>query len=243
MQEHILQSFDKELSSVQEDLVLMGKHILRQLERFTHVLTDIDRAEARKIRLEDAEINGEEVRIASRVEQILARFQPSAVDLRLLLALDRMSVDLERMGDEIRNMAQAVEYLKSLDEAVLANRSTIAMALVTVGSMIGDVLDALIERDTATARVVIQRDEQIDNVFKTTVRSLITHMLENPRSLTGALGLNQIARSLERVGDHTTNIAEAVIYIVEGADIRHEKPLPNAMKIDVNLSETVVSER
>lgn len=243
MNEHILTSFDKELSGVQEDVMLMGKHVLRQLARVTHALTDIDRSEAKAIRMEDVEINTQEVQIASKVEHILARFQPSAVDLRLLLAVDRVSVDLERMGDEIRNIAQAVEELKGLDEAVLGNRSAIAMALGTVGSMIGDVLDALIERDTVAARVVIQRDELIDNVFKTTVRSLITHMVENPRSLTGALGLNQIARSLERVGDHTTNIAEAVIYIVEGADVRHEKPLPNAIKKDVILSETVVSER
>lgn len=222
MSVHILTSFDKELSAVQCDAVQMGKHILQQLSRVKHALNDLDRSQTDAICREDDEINVEEVRIASKVEHILARFQPSAIDLRLLLALDRISIDMERMGDEIRNMAKAIETLPEADDPVLANRSTIIIALNTVESMISAALDALINRDSSAARAVIQRDDLIDNVFKTTVRSLITHMLENPRSLTAAFALNQIVRSLERVGDHTTNIAEAVIYIVEGADVRHK---------------------
>lgn len=119
-------------------------------------------------------------------------------------------------------MARSAGELKGLDASVLANRSTVTMGLATVGLMIEDVLDSLKRLDTKEARDVILRDGMIDDVYRTTLRSLVTHMMEDPASVSGALGMMWITRSLERVGDHVKNVAEAVIYIAEGADVRHD---------------------
>ena len=136
--------------------------------------------------------------------------------------MSRVSVDFERMGDEIRNMAGSVLELKGLDDSLLENRSAIIMAVNTVAHMIDDSILALSRLDTNLAREVIARDRLVDDVYRTTLRSLIVHMMQDPSSTEGAIALTWIGRSLERPGDHVKNVCEAVIYIEEGADVRHE---------------------
>lgn len=219
---HIVSSFDRELREVLQDTIDMGMLVRRQLADTAKALQSIDSEEAERIMTRDAEVNGFEVSIDAKIEAIFACRQPAAGDLRFLIGLSRISVDLERMGDEVRNMARSAGELKGLDASVLANRSTVTMGLATVGLMIEDVLDSLKRLDTKEARDVILRDSMIDDVYRTTLRSLITHMMEDPTSVSGALGMMWITRSLERVGDHVKNVAEAVIYIAEGADVRHD---------------------
>ena len=219
---HIVSSFDRELREVLQDTIDMGMLVRRQLADTAKALQSIDSEEAERIMTRDAEVNGFEVSIDAKIEAIFACRQPAAGDLRFLIGLSRISVDLERMGDEVRNMARSAGELKGLDASVLANRSTVTMGLATVGLMIEDVLDSLKRLDTKEARDVILRDGMIDDVYRTTLRSLITHMMEDPSSVSGALGMMWITRSLERVGDHVKNVAEAVIYIAEGADVRHD---------------------
>lgn len=219
---HIVSSFDRELREVLQDTIDMGMLVRRQLADTAKALQSIDSEEAERIMTRDAEVNGFEVSIDAKIEAIFACRQPAAGDLRFLIGLSRISVDLERMGDEVRNMARSAGELKGLDASVLANRSTVTMGLATVGLMIEDVLDSLKRLDTKEARDVILRDSMIDDVYRTTLRSLITHMMEDPSSVSGALGMMWITRSLERVGDHVKNVAEAVIYIAEGADVRHD---------------------
>lgn len=219
---HIVSSFDRELREVLQDTIDMGMLVRQQLADTAKALQSIDGEEAERIMTRDAEVNGFEVSIDAKIEAIFACRQPAAGDLRFLIGLSRISVDLERMGDEVRNMARSAGELKGLDASVLANRSTVTMGLATVGLMIEDVLDSLKRLDTKEARDVILRDGMIDDVYRTTLRSLITHMMEDPGSVSGALGMMWITRSLERVGDHVKNVAEAVIYIAEGADVRHD---------------------
>ena len=219
---HIVSSFDRELREVLQDTIDMGMLVRRQLADTAKALQSIDCEEAERIMTRDAEVNGFEVSIDAKIEAIFACRQPAAGDLRFLIGLSRISVDLERMGDEVRNMARSAGELKGLDASVLANRSTVTMGLATVGLMIEDVLDSLKRLDTKEARDVILRDGMIDDVYRTTLRSLVTHMMEDPSSVSGALGMMWITRSLERVGDHVKNVAEAVIYIAEGADVRHD---------------------
>ena len=219
---HIVSSFDRELREVLQDTIDMGMLVRRQLADTAKALQSIDSEEAERIMTRDAEVNGFEVSIDAKIEAIFACRQPAAGDLRFLIGLSRISVDLERMGDEVRNMARSAGELKGLDASVLANRSTVTMGLATVGLMIEDVLDSLKRLDTKEARDVILRDGMIDDVYRTTLRSLVTHMMEDPASVSGALGMMWITRSLERVGDHVKNVAEAVIYIAEGADVRHD---------------------
>ena len=219
---HIVSSFDRELREVLQDTIDMGMLVRRQLADTAKALQSIDSEEAERIMTRDAEVNGFEVSIDAKIEAIFACRQPAAGDLRFLIGLSRISVDLERMGDEVRNMARSAGELKGLDASVLANRSTVTMGLATVGLMIEDVLDSLKRLDTKDARDVILRDGMIDDVYRTTLRSLVTHMMEDPASVSGALGMMWITRSLERVGDHVKNVAEAVIYIAEGADVRHD---------------------
>ena len=219
---HIVSSFDRDLKEVLKATDDMGRLVRSQLSDVAAALQSVDCREAERIMARDAEVNGLEVSIDARIEAIFACRQPAAGDLRFLIGLSRISVDLERMGDEIRNMARSVSELRGLDASVLANRSTLSMGLAAVGLMIEDVLDAIGRLDTQEARAVIERDGMIDDVYRTTLRSLVTHMMEDPSSVSSALGLMWIARSLERVGDHVKNVAEAVIYIAEGADVRHE---------------------
>ena len=140
---HIVSSFDRDLKEVLKATDDMGRLVRSQLSDVAAALQSVDCREAERIMARDAEVNGLEVSIDARIEAIFACRQPAAGDLRFLIGLSRISVDLERMGDEIRNMARSVSELRGLDASVLANRSTVTMGLATVGLMIEDVLDSL----------------------------------------------------------------------------------------------------
>lgn len=190
---HIVKSYDRDLEEVLGEVTAMGRLVREQLVKAADALEKLDADEARSVMTRDAEVNGYEV-----------------------------SVDFERMGDEIRNMAGSVLELKGLDDSLLENRSAIIMAVNTVAHMIDDSILALSRLDTNLAREVIARDRLVDDVYRTTLRSLIVHMMQDPSSTEGAIALTWIGRSLERTGDHVKNVCEAVIYIEEGADVRHE---------------------
>ena len=210
---HIVKSYDRDLEEVLGEVTAMGRLVREQL---------VKAADARSVMTRDAEVNGYEVSVDAKIESVFARRQPAARDLRTLIGMSRVSVDFERMGDEIRNMAGSVLELKGLDDSLLENRSAIIMAVNTVAHMIDDSILALSRLDTNLAREVIARDRLVDDVYRTTLRSLIVHMMQDPSSTEGAIALTWIGRSLERTGDHVKNVCEAVIYIEEGADVRHE---------------------
>lgn len=220
---HILKSFDRDLDSVTGLVVEMGKTVSEQLEKAGRALITLDTMLAEAVRDGDAVVNGEHVKLDAEVEHQIAIRQPQAVDLRRLLGCSRVGLDLERMGDEVRNIARSILRLADHPaEGVLQNRSALVMAVVTLRNMMDDVLDAFLSDDTEKARSVMQRDRMVDDVFRTTLRSLVTHMVEDPGATSSAMELIWIAKALERVGDHTKNIAETVVFIREGADVRHD---------------------
>ena len=219
---HIVKSFDRDLDEVLAEVTAMGKLVREQLVKAADALQKLDADEARSVMVRDAEVNGCEVAVDAKIESVFARRQPAARDLRMLIGMSRVSVDFERMGDEIRNMAGSVLELKGLDASLLENRSAIIMAVDTVAHMIDDSILALSRLDTDLAREIIDRDHLVDDVYKTALRSLIVHMMQDPSSIEGAIALTWIGRSLERVGDHVKNVCEAVVYIKDGADVRHE---------------------
>lgn len=219
---HIVKSYDRDLEEVLGEVTAMGRLVREQLVKAADALEKLDADEARSVMTRDAEVNGYEVSVDAKIESVFARRQLAARDLRTLIGMSRVSVDFERMGDEIRNMAGSVLELKGLDDSLLENRSAIIMAVNTVAHMIDDSILALSRLDTNLAREVIARDRLVDDVYRTTLRSLIVHMMQDPSSTEGAIALTWIGRSLERTGDHVKNVCEAVIYIEEGADVRHE---------------------
>ncbi len=269
MEQHIVKSYDRDLAVVLSEVTAMGRLVRTQLMDASVALAKLDCEMAKRIMKRDAEVNGYEVTVDALIESVFARRQPAAGDLRSLIGMERISVDFERMGDEIRIMAGSIERLNGLDVALLETRASLIMALETVARMIDDVIVAVSRRDSTLAREVIARDQAVDEVYRTALRSLILHMMQDPstvegalaltwigrsplareviardqavdevyrtalRSLIlhmmqdpstveGALALTWIGRSLERTGDHVKNIGEAVVYIVEGADVRHE---------------------
>lgn len=223
MSGHILKSFDRDLDEVTKLVYTMGTTVSSQLEKAGKALIKLDVALAEEVRDGDAIVNGQHVEVDAQVENQIAIRQPQAVDLRRLLGCSRISIDLERMGDETRNIARSILRLAEQPaESVLANRSALVMAVATLRHMIDDVMQAFLADDTDTAREVMLRDRMVDDVFRTTLRSLVTHMVEDPGATTSAMELIWIAKALERVGDHTKNVAETVIFIREGADVRHD---------------------
>lgn len=225
MSGHILKSFDRDLDEVTKLVYTMGTTVSSQLEKAGKALIKLDVALAEEVRDGDAVVNGQHVEVDAQVENQIAirQPQPQAVDLRRLLGCSRISMDLERMGDEARNIARSILRLAEQPaESVLANRSALVMAVATLRHMIDDVMQAFLADDTDTAREVMLRDRMVDDVFRTTLRSLVTHMVEDPGATTSAMELIWIAKALERVGDHTKNVAETVIFIREGADVRHD---------------------
>lgn len=219
---HIVKSYDLDLEGVLAELTAMGRLVRKQLTDTAVALARLDEEEGARIMRRDAEVNGYEVTVDALIEQVFARRQPAAGDLRRLIGMGRISVDFERMGDEIRAMASSIGRLGGLDESLLESRAALIMAVETVAHMIDDAIVAVARGDAELARNVIERDRSIDEVYRTTLRSLILHMMRDPATVEGALALTWIGRSLERTGDHVKNIGEAVIYMVEGADVRHE---------------------
>lgn len=219
---HIVKSYDRDLEEVLGEVTAMGRLVREQLVKAADALEKLDADEARSVMTRDAEVNGYEVSVDAKIESVFARRQPAARDLRTLIGMSRVSVDFERMGDEIRNMAGSVLELKGLDDSLLENRSAIIMAVNTVAHMIDDSILALSRLDTNLAREVIARDQAR--------RRRLPHDAQEPDRAhdagsvlhEGAIALTWIGRSLERTGDHVKNVCEAVIYIEEGADVRHE---------------------
>lgn len=218
---HSVSSYDRELSELVGRVSSMGELILEQLRNVHSALSAFDAEAAAAVAARDAEVNGWEVLIDRTIEEICARRQPAAADLRLLLGISRAASDLERMGDEIRNIARTVARVGKPGKFAQSATVTLSASFSTAGIMIADALEALRARDARLAREVIARDELIDGVFRT-VMEQVTDQIRQGADARGSIALGWIAKTLERIGDHAKNVAEAVVYICEGADIRHE---------------------
>ena len=216
---------DAELDRVRQKILRMGGEAEAMLERVMEALASRHHEEAEAVRLRDRRVDDLEVEIDRDIYGIMARQQPTAVDLRFLIASTRIISELERVGDSAKNIAESV--LRIAEQPPFAAIADVPRMGGLAISMLRDSLDAFSEGDPATAREVIVRDEEMDDLFDRVNRDLVPIMVDDPDTIGRALEILQIATNLERAADHATNIAEDVVFLVEAADIRHRPPSPD----------------
>ena len=218
--DHISKQFNVELDEVKSHMLEMGGLVEKQISDSVLALLDSDTGIAERVREGDQKINQMEVAIDEECTRILARRQPAASDLRLVIAISKVVTDLERMGDEAGKIAkQAISLADSGDSP--HGYIEIRHIGIHVGKMVRDALDAFARMDMDMALKVAEEDKVVDQEYGSAIRSLITYMMEDPRNISNSINVLWAFRSLERVGDHAINIAEHVIYLVKGTDVRH----------------------
>lgn len=219
---HISKQFNEELDEIKTRMLEMGGLVERQVADAINAIMHSDLELAEKVRRSDRTVNQMEVSIDEECALILARRQPAASDLRMVLSISRCLHDLERIGDEAKKIAkQAIQLI----EMGQAPRSVIEIRHIgnRVIGMVRESLDCFARLDTEQALHVAQEDSSVDTEYATALRSLVTYMMEDPRSISPVLHIMWSLRSLERIGDHARNVAEHVIYLVQGQDVRHVK--------------------
>lgn len=219
--QHISHQFDEELEGLRRKVMQAGGLVEGQLAAALSALADADVEAAKTVVADDYKINALEVEIDEQCTQILARRQPVAGDLRLIIACIKTVTDLERMGDEAVRIARMAARSGEAGTAVPHRQSEIRHLGLHVSRMLRDALDAFARTDTELAVAVVEEDHAVDREYESITRELITFMMEDPRSIPRALEVQWSARALERIGDRACNICEYVIYLVKGKDVRH----------------------
>ena len=228
---HISQQYNIELEAIRTHLSEMGGMAQRQVNDAIQALIDADVERAEQVVRADLKVNSMEMAIDEECIRILARRQPAASDLRLVIAVTKAITDLERIGDEATKIArQAI----AMNKDGLAPRGYIEVRHIggSVAGMLQDALDAFARLDMSLALNVVQTDKQVDMEYSTAMRELVTFMIEDPRSITRVLNIMWSLRALERIGDHARNLAQYVIYLVNGEDVRHS----NLEEIEENIN-------
>ena len=225
MNEHLSKQFDAELEAIRSRVLEMGGLVEAQIRRALDALNGGDRALADAVIANDHRVNGMEVSIDGDCSQVIVRRQPAANDLRLILAITKTVTDLERIGDEAQKIARMAKSIHERGAEGRAPRGVeVRHAAEVALAMLRRALDAFARLDVAAAADVIRDDAAIDSEFRSVLRQLITYMMEDPRTISTALEVVWVAKAIERIGDHSKNMAEYVIYIVRGTDVRHTDP-------------------
>jgi phosphate transport system protein len=218
--QHISAQFNAELEDVRNRVLAMGGLVEQQIGSAMRALVECDVEEARAVVNNDTRVNAMEVAIDEECSRVLARRQPAASDLRLLMAVIKTITDLERIGDEAERIARMTGEICSQADGRFHHDEVRHLGEMVRG-MLHDALDAFARLDDQAALSTARKDRQIDREYESILRQLITHMMEDPRHIRRALSVTWAARSLERIGDHSKNICEYVIYLVKGKDVRH----------------------
>jgi phosphate transport system protein len=222
MSEHLSKQFDNDLDALRAHVTRMGGLVEEQVRAALTAFVEGDRDLLETIIARDAGVDEMEIAIDSDCSHLIAKRQPAAGDLRMVLAVGKTVTDLERIGDEAKKIAKVTRNIleRGMSQCLMQTMHIRAMGNQTV-AMLHDVLDAFVRGDTAMAARIVRQDKEIDQNFRAIVRQMITFMMEDPRTITTALDVIFIAKSIERIGDHSKNIAEDVIYITMGRDVRH----------------------
>ena len=216
---HISSEFNEELEALRRSTLEMGGLVEEQLASALKFFASQDSSLLSDIESIEQKINAAEIDLDDQVESLIVRRQPIASDLRLVLAVSKIVRDLERIGDELEKVGRL--SLESFDSADGVGITEIQRIAEQVAKMLSESLTAFARLDLDLARDIFERERKVDKVYQSALRSLATFMIEDPRNIGSVLNIVWIARSLERVGDHATNIAEYVIYLVQGVDVRH----------------------
>ncbi|QKX16737.1 phosphate signaling complex protein PhoU [Microbulbifer sp. YPW1] len=218
--QHISRQFNEDLESLKTEMLEMGGMVTRQVADAVEALANADSELAEKVLKVEEEIDRCEMELDEHATLIIAKRQPAASDLRMVMSVIRIARDLERVGDEASKVAKMAIALT--DEGTAPRGYTeIRHIANAVRKMLNDALDAYTRFDVASAMETLAEDEQVDMDYRSAVREMITYMMEDPRSISRVMNVLWTLRSLERIGDHAKNICEQVVYLVKGADIRH----------------------
>lgn len=217
---HISQQFNAELESLRNNVLTMGGLVEKQLSDAMTALIEYNTALAEVVITNDYKVNAMEVSIDEECSRILARRQPTASDLRLIVAIIKTITDLERIGDEAEKIGHMAIHLADIDDKKKPLDSLQHMG-ETVQKMLHNALDSFARLDIEQAVETAKRDAKVDNEYEAISRQVITFMMEDPRIITRSLDIMWSARALERIGDHARNICEYLIYLVRGRDVRH----------------------
>ncbi len=221
--QHLSSQFDEDLARLRTHVLQMGGLVETQVSSAIDAYSTGEVASVKTIVETDRKVNELEKAIDDDCAHIIAKRQPTASDLRLVLGISKIVTDLERAGDEAKKIAKGVRRIYENGQMPSQYGVGIRHLAEAALAMIREALDAFARLDTAQASTVIRADSEVDVEFKSIIRQLITHMMEDPRTITTSIDIITIARAIERIGDHAKNVSEQVIYVVEGRDIRHTK--------------------
>ncbi len=221
MSDHTYKQFDAEMEEIRSGVMAMGGLVETQFARAIHALKHVDVDLVDSVAVDELAINQMQVNIDQQCSQIIAKRQPTAIDLRMVLTVVKIVNELERAADEIKKIAYKAQQMLRPERLSNVRFHDITRAAELAEDNLQLALDAFARLDVAAAAQVVSNDEAIDFEFLSILRQLISYMMEDPRTITPALEIVFIAKSIERVGDHAKNIAENVVHVVKGKDVRH----------------------
>jgi phosphate transport system protein len=220
-EKHLSSQFDNELGAVSSRVMELGGLVEAQIRQAVYALSQFSVEVADQVLATEIKVNAMEVEIDHDLSSIIARRQPTARDLRLLIAISKATNNLERVGDEAAKIARMVRSIINSGAPRSLPSHELRIASDLASGLLRKALDAFARLDTVAAVAILKEDDLIDREFDGFVRKLITYMMEDPRMISPSLDLLFLAKAIERIGDHAKNIAELIIYIVKGADVRH----------------------
>ena len=220
---HIASAFDRDLEGIQALIMKMGGLVEAAILDSAKSLETRDEELAETVRRRDKAIDALEEQINEEVARVIALRAPTAVDLRIVLSVLKVSGNLERIGDYAKNLAKRTSVLVQMQLPEGSTKSIRRMAR-EVESMLKDALDAYLQRDAELAEDVRRRDHDVDQMYNALFREFLTHMMEDPRNITACMHLHFIAKNIERMGDHVTSVAEQVVYLVTGEPPEESRP-------------------
>jgi len=219
--EHSSKQYDMDLETIRSKVLLMGGLVESQFHDAVACFRSGNIGQAETVIKADENVNTLEVSLDDACSHLIVKRQPAANDLRTVMATIKVITDLERIGDEATKIARAAKNITERGVTTINHYETIRVMATSASNMLHDALDAFARLDGKQAIKLIAQDEAVDHEFRSIMRTLITFMMEDPRTISSALDTLWVAKAIERIGDHAKNIAEYVIYIVEGKDIRH----------------------
>jgi phosphate transport system protein len=220
MNEHTAKQFDIDLGNIRTGVLQLGGLVEKQIVQAMAALDTADVGLADQVIEQDHQVNRMEVELDEACTHIIARRQPTASDLRVIMMVIKTITDLERIGDEAKKIAKKARALHGTDTA-FRPRIPLQHAAALALDMLKKALDSFARTDATAAGQIARQDQEVDAEFKAIMRQLITFMMEDPRTITPALDVLFIAKSIERIGDHAKNLSEYVVYMAKGRDVRH----------------------